>query len=169
MHISELYAAGIGFSIVDDDADFDDSGELSHCHTLVDDDYVAFDGSGEARSGLADINELRDDAARWQHLRDAHLSERVAELQTLCQSDKLWDSEGRKLPEYGEMSFYALDRKRRYQRLRRYLQRLPVAKRAAVRSEIWRRYRDSVALAAKRQEWYLVALTKQQANSLMHG
>ena len=165
-NITEFYAAGIGFSIVSADADFTDDGELSGYHVIINEDYSAFDGNGESE-GLTDTNELRDDTQRWEHLRDTHLSERLTELHTLAQSDKLWDEHGRTLPVYGELSYHALDRERRYRRLLRYATKLARHRHTAVRQRIWAHYRTSVQLAARRGEWYLISLTRVQVDAVL--
>jgi hypothetical protein len=187
--VNDLINEGIGFIILNEDADFSDDGELSHCRTLVDDTYLAKDGNPQSE-GLVDCSELGDDhptcvtpgwydeeheqwhapeymAGRWAHLRDAHHTETTAIEHTQSIDDALWDAEGKRLPAYGELSYYAVARTARYQRLRCFIEKLPTARCYKVRRDIWAQYKASVQHCVTRGEWYMLLLTKAQVTELM--
>jgi len=105
---------------------------------------------------------------RWAHERDMFEAERKAEALTLSKRDRLWDSDGTRVPMYGEMEYYAIDRRRRFARVTRHLAKLPKAHRARARREVWHKYKDSVRQCARHEQWYMLVFTRAQVDELMN-
>jgi len=165
----DLITSGIGFSIVNEDSDFAEDGELTSCRTIIDKEYGSYDSSpAEENEVLYDINSLRDDNDRWGHLRDTHIAEALAEAHTLSMpiSGRL----------YGEMQYHQLRRERKTAELLGYIAKLRI-KRSTNRilrkliSGVWQRYRDSVKLIVQRnkQEWWLLYLTREQTDTVINA
>jgi hypothetical protein len=180
-NVREFYAAGLGFSIVDADADFDEKGELSGYSEVCDHLYAPRENSRESE-GLIDTLELTDDGVscveragysddgsweeasfmngRWAHVRDAHLDEALAEARLVLATV----GESR---EYGEMEMMGRWRKERYTRLLKWVERSTnKAKLRSARREIWRRYIQTVKSCAKSGRWWALYLTKEQIQDL---
>lgn len=178
MHnITDLINSGVAFTILDEDTDFGEDGELTGYATIIDELYEPSEYEPE-NDGICDINELRDDDDRWGHIRDAHIAQRVAEC--------IEPRGGGRADTWGEMQYFALERERRVRRLVHYInqcqRRLGKAQRRGdragveaqqrklrvLRNGIDQRYRASVALIVRRarSEWWLLYLTKQQRAAL---
>lgn len=110
-------------------------------------------------------------SGRWAHIKDAHFAEQLETYLTTQKDDRLWQDNGAKDPVWGEIRYYVDERNARYRRLKRYCRKLRQSKnhdkRRRVKSAIWRRYKQSCSIAARRKEWYLLMLTKAQVSELM--
>jgi len=99
---------------------------------------------------------------RWDHEWDSHRSAALGDKLLLSKRDRLWDDEGKHVPEHHEMAYYAWARRARAVRLARYLDRQPRSRRKDILRRIWNRYVESIKVCARRDEWYLLLLTKAQ-------
>lgn len=207
-NVREFYAALIGFAIIACDAAFSEkTGELSSCRSIENTDYIGgFEGVNtrqvwdsqlhkmvtvevlpedddydhNAGTPPGDLNELNT-ATVWESMRDAHHEEMLYELKQLDAPCKLFNAQGRRLPQHGEWAQYALDRNRRYSRLRMYLTKLDGDDRAKAQAIIWKRYKASVIECVNRvnpnwhppmvasPDWSRLLLSKRQAYLLTYG
>jgi len=185
---NDLISSGIGFSIINEDADFCADGELSHCRTLVDDLYFSREGENENDHCLCDTTELSDDTpvlvdsagiddsgdgwyhdavymgGRWAHIKDAHIEENKNEAVTAdasCSGDLT----------FGAMQNAKARRERRVSELMSCIWRArkSYATRARVRNGVSQRYAKSVKLIVerKRNEWWSLYLTRAQRDALV--
>lgn len=184
INISDLLTSGIGFSIVNEDADFAEDGELTSCRTIVDENYIR--GGGERTTWdnaalkwvvvdpapesepLTDTTELNDDSDRWGHIKDSHIAEMLAEAHTLSMpfSGRL----------HGEYGYHQLKRTRRTAKLLGYIRKLRLYRNkqrnntilARIKRGVWQRYAASIKLIVERnqQEWWLLYLTRKQVDTI---
>jgi hypothetical protein len=175
INANELINSGVRFQMVNEDAGFDDNGELIGYTEVAKAEpewETNPDLAGDHRNryfssseGLADTTELC--TPYWQEVADAH----VAEMQHAewLATPTARDAE----PLHGTMEFWAAQRTARADRLVRFAQRLrkdgKLAKLATLKRGVRERHVAAVKLVVGRgkNEWFLLYLTKEQYNAIL--
>lgn len=163
---NELIAAGIGFTMVNEDAGFGPDGELLG-YSEVPTYRETYDGDGDYRNrwfstseGVTDTTELSQ--PYWDAVAQSHVE--MMQREAWLAEPKASDAK----PLHGEMEFWQQQRAERYARLLRFIKRNPAMARKA-KQGIRERYVASVkaVVGRNRGEWFLLYLTKEQYRALM--
>ena len=175
-NVADLLNSGVGFTIVEADAQFGEDGELSGYSVITNEHYTppepwVEDWMNELEvEPLCDTTSLSDDTDRWGHLADSHIEDRLScALDTgggydrhLEYSSLARDNRVRELTRWVKRVKHELSFARRKKNTLRVCELERKLK--AAKQGINKRYFDAIHLIVtrKRNEWWMLYLTKQQ-------